>query len=120
MRINWFISPLKDFLSAFKRQPLFKEYGHERRVQSLTEDLVNESNETNQRTGMRLFCALPGDAANAIVNGSIDPYYISMSKRELHHWINVHLFFDEDGEIVAVHDYGHLIWKKPGYKLERK
>jgi hypothetical protein len=108
------------FFSSLKRKPLFYQYDHHKKVDRLTAEIIDESNETNQRTGMRLFCRLPGEAANKIVGQEMDPYYISMSRRELWEWINVHIFFDNDGEIAAVHDYGHLMWRRPDFELERK
>lgn len=120
MMFNWLFSPLNRFIDSLRPKIFLDQKDHEKHVDRLTEDLIIESNETNQRTGMRLFCRLPGDAANAIVGSRIDPYYREFNNKELRYWIQTHLFFNEDGKIILLHDFGNVIWKHDSFQLNGK
>ena len=114
--------PVKVFREKRER---FKNHMHSmnRVMQSyhatmLADQIVDTANRRVQRTGQVLYACLPHEAAMLVCKSDIDPYKSHWNEWVIRQWLEDHVVFNSNGDIIAVRDDDEWIYVKPGWSQE--
>jgi hypothetical protein len=109
------------FKELFKRKPP-KSWPYKnlqlKWVLKISDEVLAEAFETKMRSGMRLYCLLPGEAQKIVNTVWFDPYNTPLGREALEHWLWNHVFFNKYGEVVILHDYGKILWTVEDLKID--
>lgn len=78
--------------------------------------IVDRALHTNHtRPGQELFNSLPTWVGNRLAGLHIDPFHNRDIKtvRDVQHWIDHHLIFDDDGQVIALFNYNEVLAERP-------
>lgn len=81
-------------------------------IDPFVENVMLEAAERGTSVGKILYLRLPEPAANIATNKYFDPYFQHLTKVTLWNWLENHVLFDKDGQIVVLHDRGIILWKE--------
>lgn len=84
----------------------------------LTEVIFAKGFNENKKRGEILYCHLPPPMAPVVIRRQFDPYNHEMSKAGLRDWLWTHVLFDDDGQIIAIHDRGEILICQDGWQCE--
>lgn len=70
------------------------------------------------KNGEDLWCYLPPGMASIVIRRSFDPYDSELSKAGIRDWLWHHVVFDDNGNIIAIHDHGEILDVKDGWTCE--
>lgn len=68
--------------------------------------IFSEAEEKGYLTGRHLYDNLPSEVVHHVMQSNIDPYDRDLSRTQIFNWLWDHVVFDQNGEIVAIHDKG--------------
>ena len=71
-----------------------------------------EAHEIHVRTGQHLFNTLPSYIGAKVAGTMFDPFHRDLSKVQMVNWVENHLIFNDDGEIIALFDGNMIMWEK--------
>lgn len=100
-----------------RNHDLMEQYGQITMGAELVDQIIAETSQSHNRTGMALSFKLPPEAAKITHSLWFDPYMLDLTREQLMHWVESHVWFAEDGRVVALHDYGMVLWREEGYVL---
>ena len=82
------------------------------------DQILDQTVESRLRTGAQLYFSLPPDCRDIVSKESFDPYYQSLNRAALIHWLISHVFFDKFGNMVILHDYGTVLWQDDDFTVD--
>ena len=89
-----------------------------RKSREFLREVVALTTDKQYSLGAVLWFCLPLAAARAIVDSGVDPYRVAFTEPQLLEWIENHVVFGEDIQIVAIHDYGTMLWMERPVSME--
>lgn len=104
--------------NRFKVRANLERLDQHKKAREFMKGVIALASEKRYSIGAILWFCLPLQAAKVVALTDIDPYRVGFSQLQLLEWIENHLVFGEDIQIVGVHDYGKLMWSDGDIDME--
>lgn len=66
----------------------------------------------DQRTGQLLFNSLKHEIADIVRDTSFDPFYKELTCDEIIDWLENHIIYDDDGNMICLFNGNDILWEK--------
>ena len=68
-----------------------------------------------ERTGELLFNVLRHEIADVVRNTNFDPFYEDLDTDEIVEWLETHILYDNDGNMIRLFDERGILWEDEKY-----
>lgn len=66
----------------------------------------------DNRTGQLLFNVLRHEIADVVRHTDFDPFYEDLTLEEIVEWLEAHILYDNDGNMIRLFDEGGVLWEE--------